>query len=100
VQGFEKVPALRAMAPTQSEPPFLVAQLVVMALFIVLTIVAVKKFLLTPVADAPRFLQEQDFGRSISSMRLHSHAQPGTAAKEAAFWAVIRSEVTNDPPPP
>jgi hypothetical protein len=44
VQGFEKVPALRAMAPTQSEPPFLVAQLVVMALFIVLTIFAVKKF--------------------------------------------------------
>ena len=44
VQGFEKVPALRAMAPTQSEPPFLVAQLVVMALFIVLTIFAVKEF--------------------------------------------------------
>ncbi len=44
VQGFEKAPALRAMAPTQSEPPFLVAQLVVMALFIVLTIFAVKKF--------------------------------------------------------
>jgi uncharacterized membrane protein SirB2 len=44
VQGFEKVPALSAMAPTQSEPPFLVAQLVVMALFIVLTIFAVKKF--------------------------------------------------------
>ena len=44
VQGFEKVPALRAMASTQSEPPFLVAQLVVMALFIVLTIFAVKKF--------------------------------------------------------
>jgi hypothetical protein len=44
VQGFEKVPALRAMAPTQSEPPFLVAQLVVMALFIVPTIFAVKRF--------------------------------------------------------
>jgi hypothetical protein len=43
-QSFEKVPALKAMAPTQSEPPFLVAQLVVMALFIVLTIFAVKKF--------------------------------------------------------
>ena len=43
-QSFEKVPALHAMAPTQSEPPFLVAQLVVMALFIVLTIFAVKKF--------------------------------------------------------
>ena len=44
VQSFEKVPALRAMAPTQSQPPFLVAQLVVLALFIVLTILAVKKF--------------------------------------------------------
>ena len=44
VQSFEKVPALHAMAPTQSEPPFLVAQLVVLALFIVLTIFAVKKF--------------------------------------------------------
>ena len=44
VQAFEKVAALKAMAPTQSEPPFLVAQLVVMALFIGLTIFAVKKF--------------------------------------------------------
>ncbi|MGH9503442.1 MAG: hypothetical protein ACRD20_11390 [Terriglobales bacterium] len=44
VQSFEKVPALKAMAPTQSEPPFLVAQLAVLALFIVLTIFAVKKF--------------------------------------------------------
>ena len=44
VQSFEKAPALKALAPTQSEPPFLVAQLVVLALFIVLTIVAVRKF--------------------------------------------------------
>jgi len=44
VQSFEKVPALRTMAPTQSEPPFLVAQLVVLAIFIVLTIFTVKKF--------------------------------------------------------
>jgi hypothetical protein len=43
-QSFEKVPALHAMAPTQSEPPFLVAQLVVMAIFILLAILAVKKF--------------------------------------------------------
>ena len=43
-QSFEKVPALKAMAPTQSEPPFLVAQLAVMAICIVLTIFAVKKF--------------------------------------------------------
>ena len=43
-QAFLKVPALKAMAPTQSEPPFLVAQLVVMALFIALGIVAAKRF--------------------------------------------------------
>lgn len=43
-QAFLKVPALKAMAPTQSEPPFLVAQLVVMALFVVLGILAVKRF--------------------------------------------------------
>jgi hypothetical protein len=44
VQSFLKVPALHAMAPTQQEPPFLIAQLIVLALFIWLAIVAVKKF--------------------------------------------------------
>jgi hypothetical protein len=44
VQSFEKVPALHAMAPTQTEGPFKIAQLVVLVLFIVLTVVAVKKF--------------------------------------------------------
>jgi hypothetical protein len=43
-QAFQKVPALKAMAPTQSEPPFLLAQLVCMALFVALTIVAAIKF--------------------------------------------------------
>jgi uncharacterized membrane protein SirB2 len=37
-------PALKAMAPTQSEPPFLVAQVIVLVLFIVLGVFAVKKF--------------------------------------------------------
>ena len=37
VQSFEKVPALKALAPTQKEPPFLIAQLAVMAIFILLT---------------------------------------------------------------
>jgi len=44
VQTFLKVPALHAMAPTGSEPPFLVAQVTVLVLFIVLTVLAVKKF--------------------------------------------------------
>jgi len=43
-QAFQKVPALKAMAPTQSEPPFLIAQLVVMALLVVLAIAAAIKF--------------------------------------------------------
>ena len=44
VQAFLKVPALNRLAPTQSEPPFLVAQLATVATFIVLGILAVKKF--------------------------------------------------------
>jgi hypothetical protein len=44
VQGFLKVPALKALAPTQSEPPFLVAQLLVLLLFVGLTILAAKRF--------------------------------------------------------
>jgi hypothetical protein len=44
VQAFQKLPALSALAPTQSEPPFLVAQLVVLAVFVLLGIVAVKSF--------------------------------------------------------
>jgi hypothetical protein len=44
VQAFRKVSFLEPLAPTQSEPPFLVAQLVVMAVFIVLGVLAVRKF--------------------------------------------------------
>ncbi|MGA1987020.1 MAG: hypothetical protein ABSG72_12185 [Candidatus Sulfotelmatobacter sp.] len=44
VQSFLKVPALKALAPTQKEPPFLVAQLALMALFILIGVFAVKKF--------------------------------------------------------
>jgi hypothetical protein len=44
VQAFQKLPFLNPLAPTQSEPPFLVAQLVVMAIFIVLGILAVRKY--------------------------------------------------------
>jgi hypothetical protein len=44
VQSFQKTPALKALAPTQTEPPFLVAQLAVLALFVLVTIRAVKRF--------------------------------------------------------
>jgi hypothetical protein len=44
VQAFLKVPALHVTAPTQTEPPFKLSQLVVLALFIVLGIVAAIRF--------------------------------------------------------
>jgi hypothetical protein len=44
VQLFQKVPALKALAPTQSEPPFAVVQLVVLAAFAALTVTAAIKF--------------------------------------------------------
>jgi len=52
VQSFLKVPALKALAPTQKESPFLIAQLIVMALFIVLGTFGVKKFHVERVATA------------------------------------------------
>jgi hypothetical protein len=49
-QSFMKIPAVHALAPTQKEPPFLIAQLVVMAIFAVIGIFAVKKFRIEPIA--------------------------------------------------
>jgi hypothetical protein len=43
-QFFMKIPALKALAPTQPEPTFLVTQLVVMLIFIVLGFLAAKRF--------------------------------------------------------
>ena len=43
-QAFQKVPALKAMAPTQSEPPFLLPQVLVMAIFVPLAIFAAIRF--------------------------------------------------------
>jgi hypothetical protein len=44
VQSFEKIPALHALAPTQSEPPFKLTQLVVLAVSGFLCIVALIRF--------------------------------------------------------
>ena len=44
VQAFQKVPALKAIAPMQTEPPFAVTQLVVLVLFILIGIVAAIRF--------------------------------------------------------
>jgi hypothetical protein len=44
VQLFQKVPSLHALAPTQSEPPFAMVQLIVLIAFIALGVAAVRKF--------------------------------------------------------
>lgn len=44
VQAFQKVAFFNALAPTQKEPPFLVAQGLVLLIFVVATVVALKKF--------------------------------------------------------
>jgi hypothetical protein len=44
VQAFQKIPALHALAPTQSELPFAVAQLVTLAVFLGLGLLAIRKF--------------------------------------------------------
>jgi hypothetical protein len=44
VQSFVKIPALNALAPTQTEPPFAITQAVVLAIFILIALVAAIKF--------------------------------------------------------
>lgn len=44
VQSFQKISILQTLAPTQSEPPFLIAQGVALAAFLVLGVMAVLRF--------------------------------------------------------
>lgn len=52
VQSFEKVPALKAIAPTQTEGPFKIAQLASLLLFVVLGILALRNFRGAAVVEA------------------------------------------------
>ena len=44
VQAFQKIPVLHALAPTGSEPPFVIAQVLVLGLFLILGILALRRF--------------------------------------------------------
>jgi hypothetical protein len=44
VQSFVKVSALNALAPTQTEPPFTITQVVVLAIFVLIALIAAIKF--------------------------------------------------------
>lgn len=56
VQTFGKVPALRELAPTQSEPPFAISQLIVLAMFVVLGYRAVVSFRESSAAPVRQYL--------------------------------------------
>jgi hypothetical protein len=62
VQCFLKVPALHALAPNGNEPPFLIAQLALLAVFALLTIVAARRF--------PCLPSQADPGRSSARGRV------------------------------
>jgi ABC-type polysaccharide/polyol phosphate export permease len=51
VQSFQKISFVHALAPTQKEPPFAVAQGVLLIVFIGLGIAAFRKF--RPMTQAP-----------------------------------------------
>jgi hypothetical protein len=44
VQAFQKIPALHALAPGGSEPPFMIAQGLLLGLFLVLGVLALRRF--------------------------------------------------------
>ena len=51
-QAFQKLPSLQSLAPTQSEPPFLIAQIAVLVIFIALGALGVRRFHPTLAAKA------------------------------------------------
>lgn len=55
MQLFLKAPSLRALAPTQSEPPFQVTQLAALVLFLVLGTAAVRWYRPAPSPSARNF---------------------------------------------
>ena len=53
VQSFQKVSKLQVLAPTQSEPPFLIAQSVALIVFLIVGIAAALKF--RPASTSPAY---------------------------------------------
>jgi hypothetical protein len=51
-QAFQKIPFLSALAPTQSEAPFTIAQAVAVVLFIIVGVIAMRRFRPMDVASA------------------------------------------------
>src|SRR5260370_30641531 len=72
VQLFLKVPALKAIAPTQSEPPFVIAQLALLAVVIPIGVAAVRR-VHEPLGRTPRARHGSPCNRPAgTTLRLHS----------------------------
>jgi len=69
VQAFQKLPFLQPLAPTQSEPPFIVAQLLLLVAFVALGALAVVQ------RSGPRLETELPAGPTLKS------AEPRSATK-------------------
>jgi hypothetical protein len=69
-QAFQKISSLRELAPTQTELPFALAQLVTLALFIAYTTLAAVRFRLEPSTEKSAPF---DFGTP--------HARPNVSSK-------------------
>jgi len=52
VQSFQKIPLLKSLAPTQSEPPFVIAQAITLVVFVTLGILTTKRFHVAPAVTA------------------------------------------------
>jgi hypothetical protein len=59
VQTFQKIPVFHALAPTQTEPPFAIAQGLVLLAFVVAGVAAVRRFRTTPWKTPAASLTEQ-----------------------------------------
>ena len=55
VQSFQKIPVLKRIAPTQSDPSFQITQLLVLVFFIVFTVLAALKFKEKPTQTTQSF---------------------------------------------
>jgi len=82
VQAFAKIPALQSLAPTQSEPPFVVTEAVVLAAFVMLGAWAVVKF-------HPERLCSRRWGRSPRSSCTDPKVRP-PASSTSHPWSQRR----------
>jgi len=104
VQLFQKVPALKALAPTQSEPPFAVAQLTVLVIFLVLAIAVSIRFRVAPAVILATFFvlgvgsgQDANTGRRLSPSEINVIASIGAGAGTSGVSGIQTRVLKGDP---